>query len=69
MKAQEIQIQVSPITNTIYAGRISNTGSYPAWSQKKDVTEQVLSAVAQYMDGNFTEIDFGVGILKWESKK
>ncbi|WP_420837445.1 DUF7446 family protein [Bacillus infantis] len=39
MKADEIQVQVSPITNTIYAGRISNTGKHPIWSQKKDVTE------------------------------
>jgi hypothetical protein len=38
------------------------------WLSKEDVTEQVLSAVAQYMDGNFTEIDFGVGKLKWEQK-
>jgi hypothetical protein len=68
LKADEIQIQVSPITNTIYAGRISNTGKYPIWQQKKDVTEQTLSAVARYMDGHFTEIEFPSGSLVWKPK-
>lgn len=68
MKVDEISIQVSPITNTIYAGRIINTGNPPVWSQKKDVTEQVLSAVAQYMDGQYSEIDFPAGTLIWKSK-
>lgn len=68
MKANEISIQVSPMTNTIYAGRITNTGNPPVWSQKKDVTEMVLSAVAQYMDGHYTEIEFLQGTLIWKTK-
>lgn len=61
-----IKIAVSPLTNTIYAGKVNKKGT--EWLDKIDVTEVVLSAVAQYMDGNFTEIDFGVGKLKWEQK-
>jgi hypothetical protein len=68
MKAEEISIQVSPLTNTIYAGRIVNTGKHPQWSQKKDVTEQVLSAVAQYMDGQYSNINFAAGTLIWKPK-
>jgi hypothetical protein len=68
LKANEISIQVSPITNTIYAGRITNIGNPPVWEQKKDVTEQVLSAAAQYMDGTYEEIEFPSGTLKWVQK-
>jgi hypothetical protein len=68
VKASEISIQVSPITNTIYAGRVTNTGNHPVWEQKKDVTEQVLSTVAQYMDGTYEEIEFPSGTLKWVQK-
>jgi hypothetical protein len=68
LKASEISIRVSPLTNTIYAGQITNTGRYPQWSQKKDVTEQVLSAVAQYMDGQYKEIEFLTGSLIWKTK-
>jgi hypothetical protein len=64
MKAAEIRIKVSSLTNTIYAGKINKKGN--EWLDKADVTEEILSAVAQYMDGNYTEIDFGVGKLKWE---
>jgi hypothetical protein len=67
MKATEIKIKVSPLTNTIYAGKINKKGN--EWLEKVDLTEEILSAVAQYMDGNYTEIDFGVGKLKWESNK
>jgi hypothetical protein len=66
LKASEISIQVSPLTYTIYAGRITNTGKYPQWSQKKDVTETVLSAVAQYMDGQYAKIEFPSGTLIWQ---
>jgi hypothetical protein len=61
-----IKIATSPLTNTIYAGKTNKQGT--EWLSKEDVTEQVLSSVAQYMDGNFTEIDFGVGTLKWVQK-
>lgn len=69
MKASEISIQVSPLTNTIYAGKITNSGNYPVWSQKKDVTEEVLSATAQYMDAEHTEIEFAAGTLIWKPKE
>jgi hypothetical protein len=68
MKVSEINIQVSPLTNTIYAGKIVNTGGHPQWSQKKDVTEQTLSAVAQYMDGQYSQIEFPSGTLVWQPK-
>jgi hypothetical protein len=66
MKATEIKIGVSPLTNTIYAGKTNTKGT--EWTEKCIVTEQVLSAVAQYMDGSFTEIDFPSGTLTWKQK-
>jgi hypothetical protein len=59
----DVKIAVSPLTNTIYAGKVNKKGT--EWLSKEDVTEQVLSAVAQYMDGNYAEIDFGIGKLVW----
>ena len=67
MKASEIHLAVSPLSNTIYGGKVAKNGM--EWTQKHDVTEQVLSAVAQYMNGTYSEIEFPAGTLKWEPKE
>lgn len=67
MKAEEISIKVSPLTNTIYAGKVNKKGT--EWLDKIDVTEQVLSAVAQYMDGQYSNINFAAGTLTWKPKE
>lgn len=69
MKAEQISIRVSPMTNTIYAGHIESNGKQTYWVDKKDVTEQVLSAVAEYMDGEYVEINFPGGTLTWTPNK
>jgi hypothetical protein len=66
MKANEIKLAVSPMTNTIYAGKLNVKGT--EFLDKLDVTEQTLSAVAQYMDGTYTDIHFPSGTLKWVQK-
>lgn len=66
MKAEDIRIETSELSNTIYAGKVSKEGTQ--WLDKHDVTEQVLSAVARYMDGTYSEITFPAGTLMWKSK-
>lgn len=66
MKANEIKIAVSPLTNTIYAGKVNKNGT--EWLDKADVTEDIIEAVAEYMDKSYREIEFPTGILRWESK-
>jgi hypothetical protein len=44
--AKPLRVQVSPLTNLIYVGRINKAGD--AWSgEKTDVTSDVLGAVIQ----------------------
>lgn len=50
MKVDDIHIGVSPITNRIYAGKVSKNGQ--TWELKKDVTNLVISAVMEHMDNN-----------------
>ncbi|MNW56852.1 hypothetical protein D3C74_346040 [compost metagenome] len=64
IKASEINIETSEMSNIIYAGKVSSKGDQ--WTQKHDVTEQVLTAVAQYMDGTYSRIRFPAGNLVWE---
>ncbi|MBL4952046.1 hypothetical protein JK635_07460 [Neobacillus sp. YIM B02564] len=66
MKAEEIHIAVSPMTNTIYAGKV--TRNRVEWIDKKEVTEQALATVAEYMDGVYKEIEFPSGTLFWHPK-
>lgn len=52
-----IRVQTSPLTNTIYAGRISKTES--AWQgEKYDVTSDVIGSIIQYVGpGNVISVN------------
>jgi hypothetical protein len=66
MKANEIRIAVSPLSNTIYAGKTNKQGN--EWLDKEDVTEDVIGAVAEYMDKAYSSIEFAQGTLIWKKK-
>jgi hypothetical protein len=57
----KINIMHSPLTNNIYAMNGRN--------EKINITEAVLSAVAQYMDGTYKSINFPAGELIWNPKE
>ena len=44
--AEEFKVDCSPITSTIFAGRVSKKG---LWINKKDVTDTAPLAVAQHL--------------------
>jgi hypothetical protein len=53
----KIRVQPSPLTNTIYAGRINKTDS--AWQgEKYDVTSDVIGSIIQYVGvGNIISVN------------
>jgi hypothetical protein len=67
MNLENLRIWVSPITNKIYAGYINKDGVTAR--QKVDVTEQVLSAVAEHIDQEQCVYEFAAGTLKFERKE
>jgi hypothetical protein len=67
MKANEIRIAVSPLSNTIYAGKTNKQGN--EWLDKADITEDAIGAVAEYMDKSYSSIEFSAGTLIWQPKK
>jgi hypothetical protein len=52
-----IRVQPSPLSNTIYAGRINKDGS--AWQgEKHDVTSDVIGSIIQYVGaGNIISVN------------
>lgn len=62
MKLTDLEIHASPITNTIYAGKMNKTKS--EWLQEReDVTDKVQSAISEWftneiLKGN-TNANFG----------
>lgn len=66
MKANEIKLAVSALSNTIYAGKTNKKGT--EWLDKTDITEEALGVVAEYMDKSYSVIEFPQGKLIWEKK-
>ncbi|HHF7110140.1 TPA: hypothetical protein ACPQZB_000816 [Haemophilus influenzae] len=46
MKAKQIRVGVSPITNQIFVGYVNKKGD--TWTTKQDATTEILFAVAQH---------------------
>lgn len=46
MAYENLKLGVSPLTDTVFAGRLNKKGNM--WQQKVDVTEQFLGCVIQY---------------------
>ena len=47
MKVDEIRLGVSPLTGTIFAGKLDKSGK--GWLDKKDVTEEAVRSVFEKM--------------------
>ena len=54
MKVENIRIAVSPLTDTVYAGKLSKDKTY--WLDKKDVTDDFLGAVIDRWKNTFQTI-------------
>lgn len=67
MGLDNLRIWVSPLTNTIYAGYINKDGK--TVRQKLDVTQQVLSAVAEHIDVERCVYEFADGELRFDRKE
>jgi len=48
MAYQNLKLGVSPLTNTVFAGRVNKKGDM--WLDKVNVTEQFLSCVLTYFE-------------------
>lgn len=62
---ERIKIGVSPITNTIYIGRVD--ASETKWLEKRDCTDEALEVVRDYLVNMILDgfSDFG---YEWERK-
>ncbi len=50
MAYEKLKLGVSPLTNTVFAGRVNKEGNM--WIDKVDVTEQFLSCCCDYFEKN-----------------
>lgn len=50
MAYEKLKLGVSPITKTVFAGRLNKKGDM--WLDKVDVTEQFLRCCAEYFEAN-----------------
>jgi hypothetical protein len=68
MKIEDIQIGISPITNTIYAGTITKDSK--EWKQKKDITGQFIAVMlAKFPEGEHTITKEGKPVFNLTVKK
>lgn len=62
MKLEEITLGHSPLTDSIYAGRLNKAGD--KWLDKKDVTNEFIDCVIKRWEGHTENIS--QGDKKWE---
>lgn len=55
MKAEQISLGVSAITETVYAGRLNKAKTM--WLEKKDVTDMFIHCAIQKFGGHITEME------------
>jgi len=55
MTAQQIALGVSPLTKTVYAGRLNKKGNM--WLEKADVSDMFMACVIQKFEGYTEEVE------------
>ncbi len=55
MKAEQISLGVSPITNTVFAGRLNKRKSM--WLEKHDVTDNFIGCVIERFGGSVEVVE------------
>jgi hypothetical protein len=74
IKWDNIKILISPITNKIFLGKLDKTGMF-ATDKSKDRTDEMIDAVAGYLNKSTKGDDTGIairyesGTLTWKKNK
>lgn len=63
MKIDQVTLGVSPLTETVFAGRLNKAKNM--WLEKHDVTDMFIGCVIVKFGGHVTEIESDNG-TKWE---
>lgn len=59
MKAEQIKLGISPVTDTVFAGRLNKKGNM--WLEKADVTDMFIGCVIQRFEGSVETIESSDG--------